>query len=198
MVMIDGVSSATCLGPVCFSTKHELENSRSGLDINQPNLYEWGSLTLRLISTSAYAIYDNLTTFTVPTRSTVALYLLAAFGMAAALQKAMLIIKGRHRTLLEQKTEAKAETTTIVNLNNTVRVEPAARTSSDIPDHQPKQDKARPDPSDQYGVLTRQQGVKEPLEDYCNEVRRVRNIFTSDDMIKYIFVRGLADEILRK
>jgi hypothetical protein len=118
--------------------------------------------------------------------------------MAAALQKAMLIIKGRHRTLLEQKTEAKAETTTIVNLNNTVRVEPAARTSSDIPDHQPKQDKARPDPSDQYGVLTRHQRVKEPLEDYCKEVRRVRNIFINDDMLKYIFVRGLADEILRK
>ena len=176
--------TAICFGQICISSPTP-----------DPSVTQWTELTIFLLSDLAKKIYERV--YGLPnvlpdiSAATIAFSFFSLCGVAAILYHTKRLIEGRHRTPEEKETCA-AKNTTTLHVDNSMRVETTPCTFSHHTDN-PR----RADPSDQYGLITRSQGQREPLDSYCNSVRKMKDLFKDDQMTKFIFVRGLTLDRLR-
>lgn len=197
--------ASICIGPVCFSVSPvtkitpEAQPSTSSYDLI-------GMIYNNALSTiDSYARSTSSYTHTVVSNNymAVANYLLIVIALVCIGNFVTEFIKGRHRTHKEEiqteqpnaTTRTDSNTSTIVNLNNTMRCEPIAPTLDDNTDKQ----QLHETPGKQCAIFTRTQGSKESLVKYSSDLLSLAtNLFQSEEMLKFIFARGIYNEQLRE
>ena len=196
MHMIDVATATYCVGPLCYVSDQEAQDKEdhhpkpsmgTGYLVHMlyNNICDGLMRYLGHVKQSAYeAIMTNYLTLMNQILVIIALVLIGKTTLE--------FIRGRHRTPQEEaRQETGTRTSTVVNINNAMRCETGTHTqdgNTDIPSTEK-----------QSAVFHRMQGPRETIIKYGNDLSYLGgNLFKDDNMLKYIFVRGLRNPKVRE
>ena len=204
-MLIESTNALTCVGPLCFSfntyAKPQPHPSAKIIRPEELKLSDWFkisyTLALNIFNDTYNMFYVSLPVFGM---HHIFLYLMALIGIIATAYSITRVIKGRHRTPNETQSNSAQGQTSIFNINNTLRLEPSPHTATDetnTGDNSRDYPQSRATISDQYELLTHGQS-RRSLEQYSKLMKSVKNIFKEEEFAKYIFIRGLMEDNLKK
>jgi len=208
IMLIESTNALTCVGPLCFSfntyAKREPHQPHPSAKIIRPEelkLSDWFkisyTLALNIFNDTYNMFYVSLPVFGM---HHIFLYLMALIGIITTIYSITRVIKGRHRTPNETQSNSAQGQTSIVNINNTLRLEPSPHTATDetnTGDNSRDYPQSRATISDQYELLTHGQS-RRSLEQYSKLMKSLKDLFKEEEFAKYIFIRGLMEDNLKK